>query len=149
MGYEDGDVLVAGATGYQVKTYKMKYDRETDALLSKDYITTTHYKKIDRVEVKIEDPEESTEETVPETTEGTTPPESETTEPDQTTTPPTETTTPPTETTAPPTETTVPPTETTAPPAETTGRGVSPVSARLACNWSVIFRRDWPMEVRV
>ena len=120
MGYEDGDVLVAGATGYQVKTYKMKYDRETDALLSKDYITTTHYKKIDRVEVKIEDPEESTEETVPETTEGTTPPESETTEPDQTTTPPTETTTPPTETTAPPTETTAPPTETTAPPAETT-----------------------------
>lgn len=120
MGYEDGDVLVAGATGYQVKTYKLKYDRETDKLLSKDYITTTHYKKVNRVEVKIEDPEESTEETVPETTEGTTPPESETTLPPETeTTEPPQTTTSP-ETTEAPTESTAAPTESSEIPTEST-----------------------------
>lgn len=119
MGYEDGDVLVAGATGYQVKTYKMKYDRETDKLLSKDYITTTHYKKIDRVEVRIEDPEESTEETVPETTEGTTPP-TETTEPPTEATTPPQTSEPPTESTETPTETTVTPTESSETPTEST-----------------------------
>lgn len=134
MDYEDGDVLVAGATGYHIKTYKLKYDRETNKLLSKDYITTTQYKCVDRVEVKIEDPEESTEETVPETTEETEPTETtaptETTQPTETTTP-TETTRPeettsPTETTSAPTETTSAPTETTSPteatsaPTETT-----------------------------
>lgn len=125
MNYEDGDVLVAGATGYQVKTYKLKYDRETNQLLSKDYITTTHYKKVDRVEVKIEDPEESTEETTPETepTETTSPTETtqptETTKPEETSTP-TETTSTPTESTAAPTESTAAPTESTAAPTEST-----------------------------
>ena len=115
MGYEDGDVLVAGATGYQVKTYKMRYDRETDKLISKDYITTTHYKRIDRVEVKIEDPEESTEETVPETTEENTPPETQTTEaPSESTTETTETTEEPTESTAAATESTSAATESAA-----------------------------------
>lgn len=116
MDYEDGDVLVAGATGYTVKTYKLKYDRETRKLLTKEFITTTYYKTVDRVEVKIEDPEESTEETEPtETTEATEP--TETTAPTETTTP-TETTQP-TETTA-PTETTSAPTESTSAPTETT-----------------------------
>ena len=128
MNYEDGDVLVAGATGYQVKTYKLKYDRETNQLLSKDYITTSYYKKVDRIEIKIEDPEESTEETTPETTEsteptGTTSPSETTTAPSETTQPtetppPAESTTAPTESTAAPTESTAAPTESTAAPTE-------------------------------
>lgn len=127
MNYKDGDVLVAGATGYQVKTYKLKYDRETNKLLSKDYITTTHYSKVNRVEIKIEDPEETTDETTEPTEETTVPTEAttaptETTRPEETTKP--EETTSPSESTAPeesssPGETASVPAEETASPAET------------------------------
>ncbi len=117
-GYTDGQVLQNGTTGIFVKTYKCKYSKETDELISRDFEARSNYKTVDKIVVKIID-------TVPDET-----------EPPETTVPPTTeapTTTPP-ETTAPPTtappETTVPPTtappETTAPP--TTAPATDPPS---------------------
>lgn len=77
-GYTDGQVLVAGSSGYYIKTYKLKYSRETNKLLSRDFEANSQYEKVNRVVVRIEDPEE----TIPETT---TPPE--TTVPPETTIP--------------------------------------------------------------
>lgn len=94
-GYKDGQVIQHPYTGYSVKTYKCKYDKETDELISRDYDTYSTYQKRDKIVVKI-------------VTAETTPPETEA---------PTETPTEPTETpTEAPTEA---PTETpTAAPTE-------------------------------
>ena len=103
-GYKDGQVIQQPYTGYSVKTYKCRYDKETDELISRDYDSYSTYQKRDTIIVKIVTPE-------------TTPPETEA--PTETPTEPTET---PTEApTEAPTETpTEAPTEapTQDPPAE-------------------------------
>lgn len=53
-GYKDGDYITEPYTGYQVKTYCCKYDKETKELLSKDLIDQTVYKKRDGVICRIE-----------------------------------------------------------------------------------------------
>lgn len=84
-GYEDGDVIEEGITGYQVKTYKCKYSRDTGRMTSRDYETTTRYETVNRVVARVE--EEPTEpETAPPTTlpAPTEPPAVETTVPEET-----------------------------------------------------------------
>ncbi len=55
-GYSDGQVLVTPYTGCDVKTYKCKYSKATNELISRDYDSTSYYKKRDRVICKIVDP---------------------------------------------------------------------------------------------
>lgn len=112
-GYYDGQVLQGGSDGIYVRSYKVKYDKETGEKLSRDFEARSHYKKVDKIVVRIVEPEKETQPTE-KPTESTTPPETTappTTSPPETTAPPT---TAPPETTAPPT--TSPP-ETTQPPA--------------------------------
>ncbi len=54
-GYTDGQEIVTPYTGYTVQTYKEKYSKETDELLSKDKWTYDVYKKRDKVICKIVD----------------------------------------------------------------------------------------------
>ncbi len=77
-GYLDGDMIRKGITGYDVKTYKLKYSRETGDLLTKDYEASTRYASTNHLVARVEEPET----TVPPTTE---PPE---TLPPETTAPP-------------------------------------------------------------
>lgn len=66
-GYKDGDVIVSGYNGFTVQTYKNKYSKETDELISTEPEAKSIYKRRDRVICKIiqeevSDPsEESTE----------------------------------------------------------------------------------------
>ena len=60
-GYKNGDVVTTPYTGYTVKTYKEKYDKETDELISREYDQTSRYKKRDKVIAKVVKPTESTE----------------------------------------------------------------------------------------
>ena len=55
-GYEDGEVIQDPYTGYDVKTYKCKYDKQTGELLSRTYEATSNYEKRDKLVCKIEDP---------------------------------------------------------------------------------------------
>lgn len=55
-GYEDGDVLTEGITGYTVKTYKTTYN-ESGRKLSEEVISEVSYAKRNAVIVKIEVPE--------------------------------------------------------------------------------------------
>ena len=57
QGYKDGDVIVTPYTGYLVKTYSCKYNKETNELISRDYVATSKYNKRDKVVCKIEQPE--------------------------------------------------------------------------------------------
>ena len=43
-GYTDGQVIATAYTGYTVKTYKCKYDKETDELITRDFDRTSTYK---------------------------------------------------------------------------------------------------------
>lgn len=106
-GFYDGEVLEGGKTGYYVKTYRCKYDKQTDELISRDYETMSSYLSKDRIVVKIVNETVAT--PVPDPTEdpGTAPTDPATTDPtttDPTTTDPT--TTDPTTTDPAPTETT-------------------------------------------
>lgn len=84
-GYEDGDVIQEGITGYQVKTYKCKYDRSSGVLLNRDFEATSRYSSAKRILAKVEQPPETTvPETQPETTPPTQPPVSEPTVPSET-----------------------------------------------------------------
>lgn len=107
--YKDGHVLKKGSDGIYARSYKCKYDKETHELISRDFEARSYYKRVDKVVVKIVEPEP---ETKPEETK---PTETRPTEPTPTETTPADTT-PPSESTAPP-ETTKP-AETT-PPAQT------------------------------
>ncbi len=81
-GYKDGDVISSPYTGYRIRTYKSKYDKDTDELISRKVEATSTYSKKDKEICKIKKPTPVT--------------------PPVTTAPPTETTSPPTtETTAP------------------------------------------------
>ena len=125
-GYYDGEVLQSPSTGYIAKSYKCKYDKETDELISRDFEVRSQYKTVDKVVVKIVDSEKDkpTEDTKP--TETTKPTEAtkpaETTQPTEATKP-AETTQPSeaTQSTEPPapTETQAPPATEAAAPAET------------------------------
>lgn len=54
-GYKDGDYITEPYTGYKIKTYRCKYDKTTDELLSRDYIDQSTYKKRDGVICRIEE----------------------------------------------------------------------------------------------
>lgn len=90
--YYNGQVISTAYTGYTVKTYKCKYDKETDELISRDYDRTSTYKyrnkQIASIVTSLTGTTEPTQATTP----------AETTAPTEATTPP-ETTAP---TTAPP-----------------------------------------------
>ena len=53
-GYKNGEVITTPYTGYSVKTYKLKYDKETGELISREFDRTSLYKKRDKVIAKIE-----------------------------------------------------------------------------------------------
>lgn len=54
-GYKDGDFIVTPYTGYDVEVYKCRYDKTTKALLSKDLVDTSNYRKRDAVVCKIKE----------------------------------------------------------------------------------------------
>lgn len=49
QGYTDGQVIATPYTGYTANTYKVKYDKETDELISRDFDRTSQYKKRDEI----------------------------------------------------------------------------------------------------
>ena len=55
-GYRDGQYIVTPYTGYFVKTYRCKFDKNTDALISRTFETDSKYSKRDAVIVKITTP---------------------------------------------------------------------------------------------
>lgn len=52
-GYSGGEVIATPYTGYTAKTYKVKYDKETNELISRDFDRTSQYKKRDEIIVVI------------------------------------------------------------------------------------------------
>ena len=52
-GYRDGEVIQTPYRGYTVNTYKCKYDKETDELISRDFDRTSVYKARDRIIAKV------------------------------------------------------------------------------------------------
>lgn len=71
-GYKDGEVITTPYTGYDVRTYKSKYDKETGELISKELEEKSSYWKRDKEICKIIKPETTPPETTPPET---TPPE--------------------------------------------------------------------------
>lgn len=55
-GYSDGDIIITPYTGCKVKTYKKLYDKDTDKLMDKVYITTSTYNTRNKVICIIVDP---------------------------------------------------------------------------------------------
>lgn len=112
-GYYDGQILEHGTTGYIVRSYKYRYDKETNELISKDFVALSSYMTKEMVIVKIvggdDDKDDETEATDP--SESTEPSTDEPSSEETTETPTTEATTPTTEATTPPT------TQATQPPA--------------------------------
>ena len=53
-GYQDGDYITEPYSGYNIKTYRCKYDNTTDELLSRDFLDQSIYKKRDGVICRIE-----------------------------------------------------------------------------------------------
>ena len=53
-GYEDGDVIEEGTTGYTVKTYKYKYSKESGTLIGEIVEATSTYKSKEQVVAKVE-----------------------------------------------------------------------------------------------
>lgn len=52
-GYKDGDVITTGYTGYRVYTYRCRYDKETDKLISRNFEAYSDYSSRDEVICKI------------------------------------------------------------------------------------------------
>lgn len=71
-GYRDGDVIQEGVSGYLIKTYKVKYSKDTNTRLSKDFVANTEYPVTNQIVARVEKPVETT---VP--TEETQPPETQ------------------------------------------------------------------------
>lgn len=85
-GYVDGDVILSGWTGYSVDTYKYKYDKQTDELISKTIESHSEYESRDKQICRIRQDETLPPETTipPETTlppETTVAPETDTSDP--------------------------------------------------------------------
>lgn len=57
-GYQNGDVIVKGYTGYDVETYRCKYSKDGD-LISKDHVANSSYKSRDEVVCRIESQNDS------------------------------------------------------------------------------------------
>ena len=87
-GYQDGDVLEEGSAGYLVKSYKVKYERNTGRELSRDFLTNSQYPAVDRIIARVEEPVETEPPTQPPTEPPATEPQQEPTE--AVTTPPAE-----------------------------------------------------------
>jgi len=64
-GYKDGDVIITPYTGYTITTYKCKYDKETNALLSREKEVTSVYEARNEVICKIIEATEPTEPSEP------------------------------------------------------------------------------------
>ena len=54
QGYKNGDYIVEPFTGYEIKTYRCRYDNETKELLTKEPESTVKYSKQDGVICKIQ-----------------------------------------------------------------------------------------------
>ena len=52
-GYKDGDVVTSGYTGYKIRTYRCKYDKETKKFISSEVEATSTYDRRDKVICKI------------------------------------------------------------------------------------------------
>ena len=52
-GYKDGEVIQTPYKGYWVNTYKLKYDKETGELISREFDRESIYKKRDKIIAKI------------------------------------------------------------------------------------------------
>ena len=52
-GYTNGYVKQQGVTGYTVYSYKCKYDKETDELISREYEATSNYVKKDKIVIVV------------------------------------------------------------------------------------------------
>ena len=57
-GYEDGDEIVKGYTGYDVDVYKRKVDKETGEEISREKVDSSHYRSRDAVICEIDEPQE-------------------------------------------------------------------------------------------
>ena len=68
-GHKDGEVETTAYTGYTVQSYKLKYDKETDKLISREKEAYSVYSKRDKVVYKVIGEEKDEEETTPPTTE--------------------------------------------------------------------------------
>ena len=53
-GYKDGEVLQTAYTGRTVKSYRQKYDKATDKLISSEYEATSRYKSRDKIIARVE-----------------------------------------------------------------------------------------------
>ena len=53
LGYTNGQVKQQGVTGYTVYSYKCKYDKETDKLISREYEATSNYVKKDKIVIVV------------------------------------------------------------------------------------------------
>ena len=56
-GYKDGQVITTPYTGYTVSTYRCKYDKQTDELISREHEVTSHYSKRNKEICKIVEPD--------------------------------------------------------------------------------------------
>jgi len=66
-GYKDGEYIVSPCSGYDVVTYRCKYDKNTDELISKDYEATSKFVKRDAIICKIQTEDQSTDSSTPST----------------------------------------------------------------------------------
>ena len=74
LGYTNGQVKQQPVTGYTVYSYKCKYDKETDQLISRDYEATSNYVKKDKIVIVVIPDETEPPATQAPTTPPTTPP---------------------------------------------------------------------------
>lgn len=56
-GYKDGDVIISPYTGYKIVTYRCKYNKATNELISREKEALSIYSRRDKVVCKIIDPE--------------------------------------------------------------------------------------------
>ncbi len=66
-GYKDGDTITSPYTGYKIRTYRCKYSKADDSLISKEVEATSSYSSRDKVICRIK-PEAPVETAPPETT---------------------------------------------------------------------------------
>ena len=58
-GYVDGQVIISPYTGYKIVTYRCKYDKSSDELISREKEAVSFYSRRDKVVCKIVYPEET------------------------------------------------------------------------------------------
>ena len=64
-GYTDGEVIQTAYTGRTVKSYRQKFDKATDKLISSTYESTSRYKSRDKIIARVEPKPTEPPETVP------------------------------------------------------------------------------------